>query len=399
MKLINRGYRGIQALGLRLQKGGKRTLSQNPEPERKTTPISRDNYVPPNFTIKQIRSSIPPHCFEKSALKSLSYVLTDLGMIAILVYATTYIDSYIPTILSYVAWLAYWFLCGAFATGIWVIAHECGHQAFSNSRKLNNAVGFVLHTALLVPYHSWRITHSKHHKHTANVSKDQVFVGTLRSKFLQKKYFSDTPIYMLVKLVGQQLFGWPLYLTLNMSGQTYCKNVWANHFNPRSPFFDAKNFFEIIISDIGVIFAVSVLAYFSYVYSFVLVVKYYLIPYLVVNHWLVLITYLQHTDPKVPRYREGQWDFTRGAACTVDRNFGFLDPIFHRITSTHVAHHYFSTMPHYHAEEATKHLIKVLGPYYIFDDTPIFKALWRNFNDCRYIDDEGDIVFYKRLPK
>lgn len=45
-------------------------------------------------------------------------------------------------------------------TGVWVIAHECGHQAFSKYQWLNDSVGLVLHTALLVPYFSWRITHA-----------------------------------------------------------------------------------------------------------------------------------------------------------------------------------------------------------------------------------------------
>lgn len=56
---------------------------------------------------------------------------------------------------------AYTFYCvwaGMFATGLWVIAHECGHQAFSSSKQINNAVGWVLHSLLLVPYHSWRIS-------------------------------------------------------------------------------------------------------------------------------------------------------------------------------------------------------------------------------------------------
>ncbi|CAG8479852.1 4952_t:CDS:2 [Diversispora eburnea] len=363
-----------------------------------TIKFERD-YIPPNFTIKEIRAAIPPHCFERNALKSASYIVKDLAVIAILVYAATFIDTYLPTLLRYVAWLTYWFFCGAFATGVWVLAHECGHQAFSTSSTLNNTVGFILHTALLVPYHSWRITHSKHHKHTSLMHKDQVFVPKTRSK-VEKKIkhetdFKDAPIITLLNLIGQQLFGWPLYLTLNFSGQTYDKGIWANHFNPKSPFFDSKNYYDIIISNIGMIVALSTLSYFVYTYSFIIVAKYYLIPYLIVNHWLVLITYLQHTDPKVPHYREGQWDFIRGAACTVDRHMGFLDAIFHRITSTHVAHHYFSTMPHYHAEEATKHLTKVLGSYYLFDDTPIFKALWRNYNECHYIEDEGDVVFYK----
>lgn len=358
-------------------------------------------YIPPNFTIKEIREAIPAHCFERNALRSASYVAKDVAAIAVLVYAATFIDAHLPLVWRYVAWPLYWFFCGAFATGIWVLAHECGHHAFSRSTALNNTVGFILHTALLVPYHSWRITHSKHHKYTGHLDKDQVFVPKTRSKLGLPKDASqrhsaleDAPIITLLRLIGQQLIGFPLYLSLNVSGQSYDR--WANHFNPSSPMFDPKNFYDVILSDVGMIVVLSAIVYFSYAYSFLAVAKYYLIPYLVVNHWLVLITFLQHTDPKLPHYREGQWDFVRGAATTVDRHLGFLDPIFHRITSTHVAHHYFCTMPHYHAEEATKHLAKVLGSYYIFDDTPIFKALWRSHNECKYIEDEGQVVFYKK---
>ena len=44
---------------------------------------------------------------------------------------------------------------GAVATGVWVIAHECGHQAFSQWQSVNDGVGLVLHSLLLVPYYSW----------------------------------------------------------------------------------------------------------------------------------------------------------------------------------------------------------------------------------------------------
>ena len=46
-----------------------------------------------------------------------------------------------------VLWAFYTFFTGLFATGLWVIAHECGHQAFSDSKTINNAVGWVLHSA------------------------------------------------------------------------------------------------------------------------------------------------------------------------------------------------------------------------------------------------------------
>ena len=42
-------------------------------------------------------------------------------------------------------------------TGIWVIAHECGHQAFSKYQLVNDGVGLVFHSCLLVPYFSWQV--------------------------------------------------------------------------------------------------------------------------------------------------------------------------------------------------------------------------------------------------
>ena len=88
----------------------------------------------------------------------------------------------------------------------------------------------------------------------------------------------------------------------------------------------------------------------------------------------------------------------RGALCTVDRSFGrLMDRTLHHITDTHVCHHLFSKMPFYHAEEATVHIKRVLGPYYLKDDTPILHALWRSYSACQFIEDEGDIVFYKNV--
>ena len=37
----------------------------------------------------------------------------------------------------------------------------------------------------------------------------------------------------------------------------------------------------------------------------------------------------------------------------------------------------------------------MLGPSYTYDSTNIFRALWRSFTECVFVEDEGDIVFYK----
>ena len=64
-----------------------------------------------------------------------------------------------------------------------------------------------------------------------------------------------------------------------------------------------------------------------------------------------MITLLQHTHPKLAHYGDEEWDWLRGALATVDRSFGILDFFHHHIADTHVCHHLFSTIPHYHAQE------------------------------------------------
>ena len=77
-----------------------------------------------------------------------------------------------------------------------------------------------------------------------------------------------------------------------------------------------------------------------------------------VNHWLVMITFLQHTDPLLPHYRSEEFTFPRGALATLDRNLlGDLGSFMgwigatatHGISETHVAHHVSSKIPHYNA--------------------------------------------------
>ncbi|KAI9291714.1 delta-12 fatty acid desaturase [Neoconidiobolus thromboides FSU 785] len=356
------------------------------------------NYTPPNFTIKELRESIPAHLFKRSTLKSSIHTLIDLLICSILFYIATYFDTFSFAI-QLVAWPLYWFFQGVFMTGLWVIAHECGHQAFSDHKAINDFVGFVLHTGLLVPYHSWRISHARHHAHTGHLHEDQVFVPIRRSEH-NKLYdtinesVETAPIYSILRVVRILLFGWPAYLIWNASGQPY--KQYTSHFHPTSPIFRPHQAFKVLYSDAGLIVAFSVLAYFIKTTSFWTVAKYYLIPYINVNAWLVTITFLQHTDVYIPHYDPKEWNFVRGALTTVDRDFGwFLNIALHHINDSHVAHHLFSQMPFYNAIEATKYLKAKLGQYYLYDRTPLHLSLYRSARNCLFIEDEGDVLFYK----
>lgn len=48
-----------------------------------------------------------------------------------------------------------------------------GHQSFSNNRSLNDLVGNIVHSSILVPYHGWRISHRTHHSNHGHVENDE----------------------------------------------------------------------------------------------------------------------------------------------------------------------------------------------------------------------------------
>jgi len=359
------------------------------------------NYRPPSFTIKELRDCIPAHLFEKNLLISSTYVVVNLIICGILFYLSTFIDN-LPKPLQFAIWPAYWWFQGVAATGIWVLAHECGHQSFSNSKTINNAVGLVLHSLVLVPYDPWRISHSQHHKSTGHIEQDQVFVPKRRAVAKPsseehspwQEAIESTPLYVIINVAAYLLIGWPLYLFFHKSGRPY--PVYTCHFLPSSPIFEKRHRSQVLVSDVALLAVLGGISYGVWATSFWTVAKYYLIPYLMVNGWLVAITLLQHTDVYLPHYSPSTWTFVRGALTTVDRDYGwFLNHALHHIQDSHVAHHLFSQMPHYNAIKATPYLKEKLGEYYLYDRTPVFKALYRALKNCAFVEDTGDILFYR----
>ena len=164
----------------------------------------RDGKVP--ITKQALLDLLPPRLRERSLLTSLGYLLRDLLAIAALGYGASRIRG-APPAAQWALWALYWWAQGSFMTGVWVLAHECGHQAFSNSKWVNDTVGWVLHSALLVPYHSWRISHKNHHSYTCSMEHDEVFVPSSRKDFAEQM-MAESPLASAWGVVVMLLFGW-----------------------------------------------------------------------------------------------------------------------------------------------------------------------------------------------
>jgi len=293
-------------------------------------------------------------------------------------------------------------------TGLWVLGHECGHGGFADSALINDVVGLVVHSFLLVPFFSWKISHRRHHSNTGCLDKDEVFVPPVRDAQWCPDHHDDPPsilqaaFWRVIGLAVMLILGWPLYLWTNATGHnSYPERKWINHYTPSSPIFSTKTErIQVVISDIALVAVMALFCYVAYIYSLAWFVKVYFVPYLIVNALLVTITFLQHTDYVIPHYSGSEWDWLRGALATVDRDYGILNTVLHRITDTHVVHHLFSSMPFYRAAEATDAVRELLGPYYRYDSTHPLKVLWVNYAcQCVQPDRVGsDGVFWFRHP-
>jgi hypothetical protein len=114
----------------------------------------------PNFTIGDLKNAIPKHCFHRSFWVSTKHLLGDLATILCTLVAMNYLNTLLWDT-SFYMWLLCWIIYvpyqGVNMMAAWVLAHECGHGALYNQPWLNDVVGYLIHTALFVPYFPWYV--------------------------------------------------------------------------------------------------------------------------------------------------------------------------------------------------------------------------------------------------
>ena len=92
---------------------------------------------------REVRDVIPKHCFSRQTNRSLFYLFRTVVIQIFVVF----LGLSIPLTKEMIpVWIFYAILSGTTSMGLWVLAHECGHGAFSDNRKLETFVGYCLHS-------------------------------------------------------------------------------------------------------------------------------------------------------------------------------------------------------------------------------------------------------------
>lgn len=324
---------------------------------------------------------------ECSFSQSFPYLLLSIG----LTYASGFLFlSFLPFSWFYFPlWFLYAFITGSFAVGCWVIAHECGHGAFCKTKWLQHVIGFVIHSFFLVPYFTWRQSHRLHHAFNSHLDlgethvpvRDTSFVG---QRYLRMAFYLKPSIFASVNIFIRLFIGWPLYLLCGVTGghsrygTSHLRPLkfWnLSRFSSRQQMLHVKS--QIIASNLGVIFVMLILLYLCVIYNYKFVLFAYFGPYLVVNCWIAIYTWLHHVGDHVCHFDSKNWSWSKGASMTVDRDYHpVINFLHHNIGRFHVVHHFAPSIPHYHLARATKIFAECFPKAYFSDHTFFLKTIW-----------------------
>nr|CAB3496243.1 unnamed protein product [Digitaria exilis] len=248
---------------------------------------------------------------------------------------------------SWLVWPLYWAAQGTMFWALFVLGHDCGHGSFSNNVKLNSVVGHILHSSILVPYNGWRISHRTHHQNHGHFKRSPGKAGS--------------------------------------------------HFDPSSELFQPNEKKDIITSTASWLTMVGVLAGLTFVMGPIQMLKLYAVPYLIWSHTCTIMAMKTSFLGTAESY-------LRGGLTTLDRDYGWINNVHHDI-GTHVIHHLFPQIPHYHLIEATEAAKPVLGKYYKEPKKSgplplhLFGVLSESLKQDHYVSDTGDVVYYQTDKK
>jgi len=366
---------------------------------------------------RAIRAVIPADCFESDTLTSLGYLSVSIFGTALCTLIGVNLLNILPpeNILTLPFWTAYSIVTGTVAMGLWVLAHECGHGAFSKNKTIQDTVGYVLHSLFLVPYYSWQRSHAVHHQYTNHMELGETHVpepvegpneGSVATRAALMKQFGRTVgirIWGVIQAFVHLIIGWPAYLLIGATGgldRGMTNHYWPDPLTtpkqPKKELFPGNWKEKVFKSDVGVAAVAASAIAWAACNGLPQMMALYGGPLIIVNAWLVLYTWLQHTDVDVPHFSQGNHNFVKGALHTIDRPYDKLDPwgiidfLHHKIGTTHVAHHFDSTIPHYKAQVATDAIKEAFPNLYLYDPTPIPEAVWRISKGCSSVEKRGD---------
>jgi omega-6 fatty acid desaturase (delta-12 desaturase) len=293
-----------------------------------------------DLRLRDILKTLPREVFQQDRRKAWSQVAISIVTLAI-GYAAIAIA---PWYLLPIAWI----FTGTAITGWFVIGHDCGHRSFAKRKWVNDLVGHIAFLPLIYPFHSWRILHNHHHKHTNNLEVDNTWNP------FKTEVYEDLPL----------LFKWGYQATRGRLWWLASILHWAfMHFSWWD--FEGKQREQVRFSALVVFFGAAI-AFPTLILTtgFWGFVKFWLMPWLGYHFWMSTFTIVHHTDPDIPFTPDKDWHEARAQLeGTVHCEYpAWIEFLCHHI-NVHIPHHISTAIPSYNLRAAHERIKENWGQY------------------------------------
>lgn len=231
-----------------------------------------------------------------------------------------------------------------FLVRIFIIQHDCGHQSFSSSKKVNNIIGMICSCFSTIPYKYWTKIHNFHHGHsgqmefweigdiptlTVNEYKSRSWFGKLRYRIWRMPVitFVVAPVYYLA--ISNR---WPL-----------CRTQLKNY-----KFLAKKN----IKDNLLIVLVYALLGFLLGWKKFLFIQLFLIFIFGIIAFWFF---YVQHQHERSYKEWKVNWDFLISAI--KGSSYYKLPRVFQWLTGNigiHHIHHLSSLIPNYNLEKCLK---------------------------------------------
>jgi omega-6 fatty acid desaturase (delta-12 desaturase) len=243
---------------------------------------------------------------------------------------------------SYLITLGLAVITAFFLVRIFIIQHDCGHQSFLKSKKVNNVIGFISSFFSTIPYKYWSQNHNAHHAHNGQM--EHRGLGDIF--FLTKEEYENRSAwgkfkYRLYRSVFVQFVMAPIiYLTVTLRYPFTRLRGWKKI---RWEYFLNNTFVGLLYLTLAILLGWQ---------KFLLVHIPILLIFGTIAFWFF---YVQHQHEENYKQPKADWDHLM--ASVQGSTYYKLPKLFQWLTGNigfHHIHHLNSRIPNYHLEACTR---------------------------------------------
>jgi omega-6 fatty acid desaturase (delta-12 desaturase) len=323
---------------------------------------------------------IPAEAYDNPTWKGLAYFARDVAF-------------YVGCVAALLAWsnplvvVPLWVLTTMVMTGLFVIGHDCAHQALFRSRRLNDLIGRLAMLPSWHVYEGWVLGHNRvHHQFTVREGYDFVW-----HPYTPAQYTAMSPLGRLRHRIEWSFVG---------AGAYYLREVWWHKMivgKPPARFAKAIRKDRVLVA-VVVALATATLAVVagSVGGAAWLIARVLVVPFLLFNFAIGSLVHVHHVQPDIRWWKRREW--TKFAAqvegTTILRVHPVVDLFFHGIM-IHVPHHVDVRIPMYNLDLAAQAITEAF-PDEVHDAPLRFRDFVRNTRACKLYDfDEGRWLTYR----